>query len=221
MTRVAGAWWQAAALLVFVACQWLAHLALTQGADETLRLALVLLPLAVLAYWIITRARNKLAWLAILAAAAAVTWTLEQARGGIWGLAFTYGVPHAAAYLFLLWLFARTLRGGQDPLVSRVARRVHGTLAPEMEAYTRRVTLAWCVFFAGQVAVSVLLLAFAPLEAWSLFVNVLNVPLLALMFTAEYLYRVTHYPDHPRATLPGMLRAFVRDASGTAGGGLR
>jgi uncharacterized membrane protein len=77
------------------------------------------------------------------------------------------------------------------------------------------------VFFAGQVAVSALLLAFAPLSAWSLFVNVLNVPLIALMFAAEYLYRVTRYPDHPRTTLPGMLRAFVRDASGAAGGGLR
>jgi uncharacterized membrane protein len=221
MTRAAGAWWRAAALLAFVACQWLAHLALIEDAGGALRLALLLLPLVLLAYWMIAHAGNKLAWTAVLIVAAAVTWALEQARAGTWGLAFLYGAPHAAAYLFLLWLFGRTLLRGRDPLVSRIARRVHGTLAPEMEAYTRRVTLAWCVFFAGQVAVSALLLAFAPLAAWSLFVNVLNVPLLALMFGSEYLYRVAHHPDHPRTTLPGMLRAFARDASGAAGGELR
>jgi len=221
MTRAAGAWWQAAAVLAFVACQWLAHLALTQSAGEALRLALLLLPLAALAYWIIAHAGNKLPWMVVLVVAAAVTWALEQARAGTWGLAFLYGAPHAAAYLFLLWLFGRTLRRGRVPLVTRVARRVHGALAPEIEAYTRGVTLAWCVFFAAQVTLSVLLFAFAPLAAWSLFINVLNVPLLALMFGSEYLYRAAHYPDHPRTTLPGMLRALARDASGAAGGELR
>jgi uncharacterized membrane protein len=218
MTPAAGAWWQAAAVLAFAACPWLAHLALTQGADGALRLALLLLPLIALAYWIFAHAARKLPWLVILVAVAALTWALEQARAGTWGLAFMYGVPHAAAYLVLLWFFGRTLRRGRDPLISRVARRVHGALSPEMEAYTRGVTLAWCLFFAGQVAVSALLLAFAPLAAWSLFVNVLNIPLLALMFASEYLYRITRHPDHPRTTLPGMLRALSRYASVTTGG---
>lgn len=218
MTPGAGAWWEAAAVLAFVACSWLAHLALTQDAGGALRLSLLALPLIALACWIAARAARKLAWLAVLLVMAAATWALEQARAGEWGLALLYGAPHAAAYLALLWLFGRTLRRGRDPLVSRVARRVHGALAPELEAYTRSVTLAWCVFFAGQVTVSALLFAFAPLEAWSLFVNVLNVPLIALMFGSEYLYRMTHYPDHPRTTLPGMLRAFARDASGAGAG---
>lgn len=218
MTAAAGAWWQAAAILAFAACPWLAHLALAQDADGVLRVTLLLLPLVALAYWIVAHAGNKLPWFAILVVAAALTWALEQARAGTWGLAFMYGAPHAAAYLVLLWFFARTLRRGRDPLISRVARRVHGALSPEMEAYTRGVTLAWCLFFAGQVAVSALLLALAPLEAWSLFVNVLNIPLLGLMFGSEYLYRITRHPDHPRTTLPGMLRALARDASPTIGG---
>jgi uncharacterized membrane protein len=217
MTPAAGAWWQAAAVLAFAACPWLAHVALTQDAGGALRLALLFLPLIALAYWIIAHAGSKLLWLAILVIAAALTWALEQARAGTWGLAFMYGAPHAAAYLVLLWFFGRTLRPGRDPLISRVARRVHGTLAPDMEAYTRGVTVAWCLFFAGQVTVSALLLAFAPLEAWSLFVNVLNLPLLALMFGSEYLYRIARHPDHPRTTLPGMLRALARDASVTTG----
>src|SRR4051812_3450352 len=92
------------------------------------------------------------------------------------------GLTHATVNLFLLWYFARSLRAGDQALITRLARRVHGSLPPEMEAYTRRVTLAWCVFFAGQVAVSMLLFAFAPREIWSMFVNLINVPLIALMF---------------------------------------
>ena len=217
MKSAAGAWWRAAAVLAFVACQWLAHLALTGDAAGPLRLALLLLPLIALAYWIVAYAGNKLLWFLVLIVVAAMTWALEQGQAGRLGLAFTYGAPHAAAYLFLLWLFGRTLRRGKEPLVSRLARRVHGTLAPEIEAYTRAVTLAWCMFFAGQVTVSLLLLAFTPLEAWSLFVNVLNIPLLALMFASEYLYRVTRYPDHPRATIARVLRAFGEDASASPG----
>lgn len=217
MKSAAGAWWQAAAVLACVACQWLAHLALTGDAAGPLRLALLLLPLIALAYWIVAHAGNKLLWFLILIVVAAMTWALEQGHAGRLGLAVTYGAPHAAAYLFLLWLFGRTLRRGREPFVSRLSRRVHGTLAPEMEAYTRAVTLAWCMFFAGQVTVSLLLLAFAPLEAWSLFVNVLNIPLLALMFASEYLYRVTRYRDHPRATIAAVLRAFGQDASASPG----
>lgn len=119
-------------------------------------------------------------------------------------------VPHAVIYLSLLWLFGRTLAPGREPLVTSVARRVHGALAPEIDAYTRRVTLAWCVFFLGQIAVSCLLFALAPLETWSFFANILNLPLLVVMFVAEYGYRVMRYPDHPRAPLSAVVRAFGR-----------
>lgn len=132
-------------------------------------------------------------------------------------LVAVYGVPHTAIYVFLLWLFSRTLLPDNEPLVTGVARRVHGTLTPEIEAYTRRVTLAWCVFFAAQLGTSAWLFAFGPPDAWSLFVGVLNVPLLALMFAGEYLYRITRYPTHPRVSFARMLRAFAQDASVSAG----
>ena len=122
------------------------------------------------------------------------------------------GLPHAAAYLFFLWLFGRSLVARREPLITSVARRVHGTLEPEIEAYTRGVTLAWCLFFSAQLAASVLLFVFAPVDAWLLFVGLLNVPLLALMFLAEYLYRVIRYPRHPRTPIARMARAFIEDA---------
>lgn len=140
-------------------------------------------------------------------------WVISADWGGLplWGMAAASGIPHAAAYLFLLWWFGRTLRTGSEPLVTRVARRVHGAIAPAIEAYARRVTIAWCAFFAAQIAVSLGLFLLAPLETWSIFVNVLNLPLVALMFAGEYLLRGVLHPEHPRASVASMLRAFAQD----------
>lgn len=124
------------------------------------------------------------------------------------GVLAVSGLTHAVANLLLLWYFARTLRAGSESLITRLARRVHGSLPPEMAAFTRRVTVAWCVFFAGQVAISGLLLALAPLEAWSLFINLINVPLIILMFAGEYFYRSIRFPNHPRASIARVLRAY-------------
>jgi hypothetical protein len=94
-------------------------------------------------------------------------------------------------------VIGRTLVEGREPLITRLAREVHGSLAPFMEAYTRRVTVAWCVFCAAQLGMSAALLIFASLEKWSLFVNILNAPLVVLMFVGEYIYRVMRFPDYP------------------------
>lgn len=137
---------------------------------------------------------------------------LAVSRGILDSLPLALAAPHAAIYSFLLWLFGRTLLRDREPLITTVARRVHGRLEPEIEAYTRRVTQAWCLFFAAQLAVSALLLAFVPLPVWSLFVNLLNAPLLVLMFAGEYLYRVMRYPEHPRVSIAVALRAFEKRA---------
>lgn len=215
MSRAGSGFWKVLVVLGCVTCQWLAHLAVSEGEAGALRLALMVLPLLALAYWAVAHARNKPLWLLIVLAAGAAVYALAHQDG--LGLAVTYGVPHAAAYLFLLWSFGRTLRHGSEALITRLARRVHRTLPPYMEAYTRRLTIAWCVFFATQVTLSGLLFTFAALDAWSLFVNVLNVPLLALMFAGEYLYRVALYPDYPHASIARALRAFAQDASISTG----
>lgn len=116
-------------------------------------------------------------------------------------LAILNGVPHAAINLFLIWVFGSTLRRGREPLITGFARRVHGILPPEIESYTRSVTLAWCLFFAAQVATSALLLLFAPLDAWSFFVNALGFPLIAAMFIGEYAVRLLRFPNFSHASI--------------------
>lgn len=198
------------ATALFVGCPLLAHFFLLDQDAVVLRGVLLILPPAVLACWALWSASNKLFCLAAIIAAASMVYAIEQYSHA--GLAVIYGAPHASAYIFLLWLFGRTLINGRQALITRMARGVHGTLAPPMEKYTRRLTLAWCVFFALQLVVSATLLTFAPLESWSLFVNILNAPLVVLMFAGEYVYRVVRYPDHPHASIVQMVRAFTRHA---------
>ena len=207
--------WPALIVLMGVGYQCVVHSAVAGEQIESIRIALALLPLLALACWVVTRARHKLRWSLVLLAAGMAVYVLEQQER--WGLAAAYGIPHTAIYLFLLYLFGRTLRDGQEPLVTRLARRVHGTLPLKLEGYTRSVTVAWCVFFALQLVVSALLFGFASLNVWSLFINILNFPLLALMFIGEYVYRIIRHREFPHASLLDGIRAFSDDAARSPG----
>ena len=130
------------------------------------------------------------------------------------GVAVASGVTHAAINLALLSLFGRTILPGREPLVTRFARRIHGVLPPQIERYTRRVTIAWCVFFAMQLATSAVLFTWS-LQAWSLFVNVLSWPLVVLMFVVEYAYRLVACRGFAHATLLQSIQAFADDMRAT------
>ena len=196
-------------VLGIIAYQVLVHLWVTGSAFDPLRGALVLSPMLALGCWLLLRSANRAAWLAMVAGAAGATFLLAHGTG--FGMAAMYGVPHAAAYVFLLWLFGRTLLRGGEALITRLARHTHGSLSPQMVRYTRRLTLAWCVFFVAQLAASALLLRFASFESWSLFINVLNFPLLGLMFAGDYVYRVIRYRDSPQASIVTAVQAYAKD----------
>jgi len=122
--------------------------------------------------------------------------------------ALFYPIPYLAVYLFLLFLFGRTLKPGREPLVTRIATHVQGELPAYMVDYTRRVTWAWCVFFAGMAVTSMLLFVLAPLPIWSVFNNLLNLPLVMAMYLGENAWRLWRYPDFPHASIATVFRAF-------------
>jgi uncharacterized membrane protein len=128
-------------------------------------------------------------------------------------------LPHAMANGGLLALFAASLAPGREAMISRFARHVRGTLSPAILLYTRRVTWAWCGFFAGQILVSLGLFLFAPVAVWSIFVNLLNLPLLVAMFAAEYLVRRVYHPYPPaqRAGAFGRMLGAFRAATRAGG----
>lgn len=193
----------------FLAYQLLVHKVTITGQLTPITAALVLIPFIVAAGWAIALELGLR--LALLTTTALTLPGLAMIK--IFGLpqpAVILGLPHLVSNVFLMWFFARTLKDGQEPLITSIARRVNGSLTPDLEIYTRRITFLWSMFFALQVVVSIGLYTFASLEAWSTFINILNAPLVILMFVCEYTYRVLRYRDHRSSIFSG-LQIFSRD----------
>jgi uncharacterized membrane protein len=136
---------------------------------------------------------------------------LNFSVGGLFKFSFigVSALAHWSLYASLLATFGLTLRRGHTPLISVMAYRLQGTLSEEMIRYTRGVTIAWTLFFAAQLLTSIALFCFAPLTVWSVFVNLLDIPLVVTMFAAEYALRLRllrHPPRHSLAMIFEMIR---------------
>ncbi|HLP98922.1 MAG TPA: hypothetical protein VK149_10790 [Sideroxyarcus sp.] len=198
-------------LLAFIAYPILLHFFILKEEVEMSHLLFVFAPLLGVAAWVVFRMVNKVWWpLLALLFAGAVYYIATGDHGRI-GLLAVNGLSHATLNLFLLWLFGRTLLPGQEPLISQISRRVNGTLNPEVVDYTRHVTIAWCIYFVLQVVTSLLLYVFAPISAWSMFINVLNLPLLVLMFVGEKTYRTARFPNHPKTSILKAIEVYSKD----------
>lgn len=132
-------------------------------------------------------------WGAVVAAGVVVpllgvlAWGLPNWQGD---LNLLYVIQHVCTNLALCWMFGHTLLGGREPLVTRFARILRrGDMPPQVLSFTRSVTLAWTLFFAGIALVSTGLYLLASIEAWSTFSNLINSPLVGLMFAGEYAVR--------------------------------
>jgi uncharacterized membrane protein len=104
--------------------------------------------------------------------------------------------------------FGRSLLEGRVPLCTQLADRLHGPLSLRELRYTRRVTGAWVIFFLLNMAATFLLFEFAPLRIWSLFVNFCSLPLILLMFAAEYAVRRRALPQTQHSGLMATLRVY-------------
>ena len=150
-----------------------------------------------------------LALAAVMLAVVGMRVVLPQSALG--ALLTTSGVSHAILYSSLLLLFGQTLQPGRRPLVTTLAIRMQDTMTPAMIAYTRSVTVAWCCFFGGQLVMSGLLLAWAPHAIWSLYVNVLDGLLVALMFVGEYGVRRLRFRNVAHVSPLAIIRRFSSD----------
>ena len=157
----------------------------------------------------VSKARSPLAAVAIIIVTSVVFHVvivetsklpLNLSFGGLFKLSFIgfSALAHWGLYASLLTTFALTLRRGHTPLITSMAYRLHGTLSDEMIRYTRWVTVAWALFFTAQLVTSISLFCFASLTAWSVFVNLLDIPLVVTMFAAEYAVRLRVLRNPPR-----------------------
>ena len=202
--------------LIAAACAGVAlvgHLTITQRFPAAIGAALCLAPLAVVALLVLRHAAHVgLVALAVAGAAAALwlAWSGLERR-----FADVLFAEHVALNVALALVFGRTLRSGREPLVTRFARVIHEEdLPPEVERYTRRVTVAWTVFFVLVAGASAALYAGHRLEAWSLLANVGSPVMAGLLFAVEYAVRRRALPHWRHVGLVAGIRAFARHFRG-------
>jgi uncharacterized membrane protein len=202
------AWVVTVVVVSWVAFAILAHAAILDGVPPAIGAALSLVPVALLALWAARRARHRLAALAAIAVGAVALWLgwgqLERHFPDLFFL------EHAGSNLVLAIVFGRTLLAGREPLCTLFARIVHGSLPPEVERYSRSVTIAWTILFAALFATSCALYFGRHLGAWSLLANILTPVLIGAMFVVEYAVRLRVLPHWERVGIMGGVRAFSR-----------
>ncbi|HJR71133.1 MAG TPA: hypothetical protein VKA43_13915 [Gammaproteobacteria bacterium] len=88
----------------------------------------------------------------------------------------------------LLVVFAASL-ASPPTVIERIARLRDPELPPAAVAYTRRVTIAWTVFFAINGAIALYTAAFAPLTTWALYNGLIAYVLVAVMMAGELAIR--------------------------------
>jgi uncharacterized membrane protein len=128
--------------------------------------------------WVVLR------WLAL---ALVLLAAREWGGGSVAGL--LAGTLHGIAYGALLASFGATLLPGRTPMVTRIAERLNPSFNARMRLYTRRVTSAWCLVFAGELAASALLLLWGAHAMWLGFVSLGHLLPVALLFLGEYALR--------------------------------
>lgn len=198
-------------VLAFIGYPIVLHAFILKEEVGVSQLLFVFVPLLAAISWMALRLIGKGWWPLVLLLFAGAVYYIVTGNHERIGLLVVNGLSHATLNLFLLWLFGRTLLPGKEPLVSQISRHMTGDIRPHILVYTRQVTIAWCIYFVLQVTISLLLYAYATFAAWSFFINVLNLPLLFLMFAAEKAYRTAHFPDHPRTSIRKVIEVYSRD----------
>ncbi len=177
-----------AVALVAIPGAFLAHYAIARAGSPTLGALVATFPLAAIAFFALRRpgAGGPRTWIALAAGALAlyVLWGAVESH-----FQTLYFLEHAGTNLLLGIMFGRTLSGSAEPLCTRFARIVHGSLTPDVARYSRQVTVAWTVFFLGLTIASCTLYLGGFLAAWSVLANFLTLPLVALMFVVEFAVR--------------------------------
>ncbi len=204
MTRRIAPWLGIAALVI--GYPLLAHYTNESAHSGNLGALVAIAPVVLIALALAWRSSRRVIMLGALVLLCIALWAGWSALENHFGL--VYWLQHVGLQLILFMTFGRTLIAGRQPLCARFAKAVHALVTPQHEIYARHATIAWTLFFAAMALASTLLFFLAPLATWSVFANFLTLPLVALMFIAEYWVRRWVLPDMQHARILDAVRAF-------------
>ncbi|ODZ77970.1 DNA gyrase subunit B [Vibrio parahaemolyticus] len=94
----------------------------------------------------------------------------------------------------MLCVFAFSLKQPQS-IIERLARLQEPELPPSGVAYTRKVTMVWCVFFVLN-AVFALYTCFLPVKIWTLYNGLISYLLAGSLFAGEWIVRQFVRKEH-------------------------
>lgn len=123
----------------------------------------------------------------------------------VWNDPLSLLLAPALFNLGLLAAFAASF-AAPETTVERLARAQVAELDADERRYCRRVTGLWCVFFAGNAAVSAALALAGTREAWALYNGLVAYVLVGALFAAEYLYRHWRFRRYVGAPTDALLR---------------
>jgi uncharacterized membrane protein len=164
------------------------------------------------------------AWLCVPVVVLLCTWT---ARSNLSVLPLF--LPPVLVPAFMAWVFGHTLTRDSVPLIERLIRLLHrddAEIDPVVFVYARKLTRAWTLLFASIATINFGLATIArpdglllaggltppftvPLEAWSIFANLMDPLLIASFFLLEYAYRRLRFPEQPYRNFFDFLRRVV------------
>ena len=188
--------WRALGIALFVAYPVTTHFARPAAALALLGVLLVYVAASV-------ATTHPARWLAPLAAAALFFVGVPE---GQWLPQLLLYVPPVAINLGLCWFFGRTLVPPRTPLIARFALMEQGTLTPELETYTRRLTWIWTALFAAAALASLVLALSGHRDAWSVFTNLVNYVLVGALFLGEVFYRRLRFRNYQHQSPLQLLR---------------
>jgi uncharacterized membrane protein len=147
-------------------------------------------------------------WIAAATASFAVAWHAQQRID--WDPRWIYLAQHAGAHAVLGVVFGATLRRDRQPLITRLALAVHGTLPAPIARYTRQVTLAWTAYFIAMAGASLGLYWIGQTLWWSLLANFVTPLAIVATFVGEYAVRRIRFPEFAHVPILDGVRAYAR-----------
>ncbi len=92
-------------------------------------------------------------------------------------------------------VFSWSLRVG-PPVIERLARLTEPQLPDSAIAYTRKITIVWCLFFVANGSVALYTVWLQDAKIWALYNGFISYLLMAALFSVEWLIRQTVRAKH-------------------------